>query len=240
MSAGERRTAPEPERVAQMFDDVAARYDFVNTVLSMGMDRGWRQAAADATPTRGVEDLVLDLGCGSGKLGELLSPRARVVGLDVSGAMLRTANRAYSREQRFVQGSAFALPFPDDAFAGMVSAFVLRNLNDLFGALEELLRVVRPGGTIALVDITGPQDRWLRMGFNAYFSTVAPLLGLIVGEPKAYRYLAKSLAQLPAPEELAGMLRSLGFEQARATPLTLGMVTLWTARVPGTTAAGVS
>jgi demethylmenaquinone methyltransferase/2-methoxy-6-polyprenyl-1,4-benzoquinol methylase len=235
--SGERRTAPDPRRVARMFDDVAARYDFVNTVLSAGMDTQWRRAAADATPTRGVEDLVLDLGCGSGKLGDMLASRARVVGLDVSGEMLRTAHRAFGREQRFVQGSAFDLPFDDDRFAGAVSAFVLRNLNDLFGAFGELRRVVRPGGTIALVDITGPQTKWLRLGFDLYFSTVAPLLGLIVGEPQAYRYLAKSLAQLPAPEELAGMLRSAGFEDVAVVPLTLGMVTLWTARVP---ASGVS
>lgn len=234
MSVGP-RSAPDPHRVADMFDGVATRYDFVNSVLSMGMDRRWRRRAADATPTTGGGDLVLDMGCGSGKLGELLAERGqtRVIGVDVSHEMLRTANRSFGRRQRFARGSVFDLPFSDDTFTAAVSGFVLRNLNDLFRAFEELRRVVRPGGTVALVDITGPRSRWLRIGFNAYFSTVAPLLGAAVGEPQAYRYLARSLAQLPAPQELAGMLASAGFEEVRATPLTLGMVTLWTARVPG-------
>lgn len=237
MSGTTRPTAPDQARVARMFDSVAARYDLVNSLLSMGLDKRWRRAAARAIPTRAR---VLDLGCGSGKLGEMLAPRARVTGLDVSAEMLRTAQRAYGEQQSFVLGSAFALPFDDATFEGATSAFVLRNLSDLAGAFVELRRVVAPGGTIALVDITGPQTKALRVGFDAYFSSVAPLLGRMVGEPEAYRYLSKSLSQLPAPTELAGMLGEAGFERARAHPLTLGMVTLWTAHVPATPAGAVS
>lgn len=224
-----RRVAPAEHRVAGMFDELVGRYDLVNDLLSLGLDRWWRRRTAAAVATL-PGDRVLDLGCGTGRLAELLAPRAIVAGLDVSGEMLRAARRRTRKTPRlaYVRGSAFELPFADAVFMGAVSGFVLRNLNDLQRAFNELARVVAPGGAIALVDITGPRNPLLRRGFDAYFGTVAPLLGRMVGEEDAYRYLARSLAQLPRPEELAAMLRHAGFPDARSQPLSLGMVTLWT------------
>ena len=106
---------------------------------------------------------------------------------------------------------------------------MLRNLFDLPTAFRELARVVEPGGRVALVDITEPRSRPIRRMFDAYFGTVAPALGALVGKRDAYRYLVRSLAQLPPPADVCAMLEGAGFDEALATPLTAGMVTLFTA-----------
>jgi len=211
-----------------MFDSVVDRYDLVNTLLSMGLDRWWRRRAVASLPPLHAAR-VLDFGCGTGKLGERLASGNEVVGLDLSHQMLVAAERQLGDRIGFTQGSVFALPFEDGAFDAAVSGFVLRNLYDLPKAFSELARVIRPGGSIAIVDITGPRSNWLRGPFDLYFGMVAPLLGRLVGQAEAYRYLAESLAQLPSPEVVCQMLEGAGFSRATTTGMTGGMVTLWTA-----------
>ncbi len=225
------RIAPPERSVERMFDRVVPRYDLVNALLSMGLDSSWRKRTARACRASAGER-VLDLGCGTGKLGASLIPRATVVGIDVSERMLLAAQRDLGGRLRLVRGSAFRLPFADSSFVGTVSGFVLRNLDDLPAVFSELARVVAPGGTIALVDITGPRSGLLRAPFDAYFGTVAPLLGRVVGASDAYRYLARSLAQLPSPEDVCAMLETAGFAKCEARGMTGGMVTLWTAVRP--------
>lgn len=128
-----------------------------------------------------------------------------------------------------VRGSALRLPFRSGAFHGAVSAFLLRNLDDLPGAFEELARVLALGGSAALLDITGPRHPMLRRAFDAYFGAAAPAIGALIGRPEAYRYLVRSLAKLPAPEVVCAMLREAGFSETRARGLTGGVVTLFTA-----------
>jgi demethylmenaquinone methyltransferase/2-methoxy-6-polyprenyl-1,4-benzoquinol methylase len=211
-----------------MFDGLVARYDLVNDVLSFGLDRWWRRAAAAALRAA-PGNRVLDLGCGTGRLGALLSARHPVTGLDISFAMLRQARRRSARRLALVQGSAFRLPFADGTFGGAVSAFVLRNLDDLPVAFEELARVVADGGGIALVDISEPSRPWVRRLFDAYFGVAAPALGALVGKRNEYGYLVRSLAHLPPPEELREMLSRAGFVECRARALTGGMITLLSA-----------
>ena len=212
-----------------MFDDIVARYDLLNGVLSFGLDRRWRRATVEALRIS-PGDPVLDLGCGTGDLARLLAGAGgRVVGVDISHKMLLEAKAKLRGRARVVLGSVFALPFRDRAFAAAGSAFVLRNLFDLEAPFRELARVVEPGGRIALVDITEPRSRPIRQLFDAYFGTVAPALGALVGKRDAYRYLVRSVAQLPPPAQVCAMLARAGFEQPRAKPLTGGMVTLFTA-----------
>ena len=208
-----------------MFDDIVERYDVLNTVLSLGLDRLWRRAAVREMD--GVGRPVLDLGCGTGDLVRGVGV-ARCVGLDVSEAMLRRARTRVGSQARLVRGSAFALPFRDGAFAGAGSGFVLRNLEDLPRAFAELARVVKPGGRVALVDITEPRNLTMRRLFDAYFRTVAPALGALVRKREAYTYLTRSLAQLPPPDEVARMLDDAGFGHTAARSLTGGVVTLFT------------
>ncbi|MBA3551874.1 MAG: ubiquinone/menaquinone biosynthesis methyltransferase [Actinobacteria bacterium] len=214
-----------------LFDDIVGRYDRVNTILSFGLDRAWRRTAARALGSP-LGTLVLDLGCGTGALGLQLAATHRVVGVDVSHGMLTAAvSKATNpgRRMRLVRGTALRLPFRSGAFQGAVSAFLLRNLDDLPGAFDELARVVAPAGSVALLDITGPRHPVLRRAFDAYFGAAAPALGALTGSPNAYRYLVRSLAQLPAPEGVCAMLREAGFSDTRARGLTGGVVTLFTA-----------
>jgi demethylmenaquinone methyltransferase/2-methoxy-6-polyprenyl-1,4-benzoquinol methylase len=214
-----------------MFDGLGERYDLLNDLLSLGLDRWWRRRAVRAVRIRGG-DRVLDLGCGSGALGRLLAGRARVVGLDVSLGMLAQATRR-SPSLRLVQASAFALPFGDRSFDAAISGFVLRNLHDLPAAFAELHRVVVPGGGVALVDITEPASPGLRRAFDAYLGAVAPTLGALVGKGEEYRYLVRSLAQIPPSATVCSLLQDAGFEQCSARPLTGGTVTLFTAANSG-------
>jgi demethylmenaquinone methyltransferase/2-methoxy-6-polyprenyl-1,4-benzoquinol methylase len=220
--------APDERQIRSMFDGLVERYDLLNDVLSLGLDRWWRRRTAAALQIR-PRDRVLDLGCGTGRLSVLLADQHAVTGVDVSGSMLREARRRYAGRVILVQGSAFRLPFADASFGGAVSAFVLRNLDNLPVAFGELARVLSPRGMIALVDITEPSRPLMRRLFDAYFGAAAPALGALVRRSDEYRYLVRSLAQLPPPEELCEMLRSAGFVGCAARPLTGGMVTLFTA-----------
>jgi demethylmenaquinone methyltransferase/2-methoxy-6-polyprenyl-1,4-benzoquinol methylase len=226
----ELRAPPEPE-IRSLFDGLVGRYDVVNDVLSLGMDRAWRRTARRALHPR-PGDRVLDLGCGTGDLGRPLAARARVVGVDLSRPMLlrARAKAGAGAGLALIEGSAFALPFRAGAFDGAVSGFVLRNLRDLGAAFDELARVVRPGGDVALVDITGPTRHVLRRGFDVAFGTMAPLVGRAVGREREYRYLVRSLAHLPPASELCAMLGRAGFADVGARPLTGGIVTLFTGR----------
>jgi demethylmenaquinone methyltransferase/2-methoxy-6-polyprenyl-1,4-benzoquinol methylase len=211
-----------------MFDDIVERYDVLNSILSFGLDRRWRRRVADAVQVEGG-DRVLDLGCGTGKLGDLLADRAEVVGLDISHAMLKRAREQFGHRMGFVQGSAFRLPFPTAGFRAAVSGFVLRNLDDLAGAFHELGRVVASGGTLAMIDITEPRSRSRQRLLDGYLALLAPFLGGMVGKRRAYRYLVRSVRHLPPAPELCRLLGDAGFEACRATPLTWGRVTLFTA-----------
>jgi demethylmenaquinone methyltransferase/2-methoxy-6-polyprenyl-1,4-benzoquinol methylase len=232
-----------------MFDGIVDRYDLLNGLLSLGLDRRWRRECVRAVAGGGGSP-VLDLGCGTGELGRAMvraAPAVRVVGLDVSAAMLeaarrggtpRTGSRAGDSPVRLVRGSAFRLPFADGAFSGAVSGFVLRNLDDLPRAFAELARVIRPGGRVGLVDVTEPRNPAVRRLFDAYFGIAAPALGSLIGKREAYRYLVRSLAQIPSHDRVCELMAAAGFDWCRARPLTGGMVTLFTGSRTGESAGG--
>jgi demethylmenaquinone methyltransferase / 2-methoxy-6-polyprenyl-1,4-benzoquinol methylase len=238
----EQRKAPPEQVVRSMFDALVGRYDALNAVLSLGLDRRWRRRvvmAAALTPG----DRVLDLGCGTGDLALLAGPAGvgggrpvpRVVGVDLSFPMLtraRTKATASTAAVEWVQGSALRLPFADRTFDAIVSAFLLRNLEHLPQAFAEMIRVCSPGARICMLDITEPPNRVLRSLFDAYFGTMAPVLGGLVGRRQAYRYLADSLPQLPPPIEVRRLMTEAGMDGAAAIALTGGTVTLFKARIP--------
>lgn len=225
----DRMTLPEgDEKVAAvrtMFDAIAPRYDLLNRLLTFRLDVGWRRRAV-----RGLRlapgAVVLDLAAGTGDLcRDLLAGGYQAVGVDLSLGMLRHARTAAP----LVQGDALRLPFPDDAAEGAVSGFALRNFADLGAFFDELGRVVRPGGRIALLDVAEPPNPILRAGHRIYFGHVVPKVGGLLSDRAAYRYLPESVAYLPAVDEMLTRLGKAGFGTVTRQLLTGGIAQLITA-----------
>jgi demethylmenaquinone methyltransferase/2-methoxy-6-polyprenyl-1,4-benzoquinol methylase len=206
--------ADKRRHVERMFDRISERYDWMNRLMTLGLDRTWRRAAVDAVAIR-AGDTVLDLGCGTGDLaGEALARGARVVGVDVSAGMLRRA-RARGLAALFTRADALSLPLPDACCHAVVSGFALRNLTDVAAALREASRVLRAGGRIALLEVDTPANPALRLGHRLYFESVVPRLGAVFSDGEAYAYLPESVAYLPSEPELLSMLTDAGFRESR-------------------------
>ncbi len=205
--------------VRQMFDTIAPRYDLVNRVMTFGMDVGWRRRAVDALGLV-PGSVVLDVACGTGDLCHVLTGRGfRAVGLDMSHGMLVAA-----RHQFFsVQGDALRLPIADASVDGVTCGFALRNLESLPPFFAELARVVRPGGRISLLEVAEPPNPVLRFGHGVYFGKVVPLVGGLLSDGAAYRYLPRSVAYLPEADEMVQMLVDAGFSDARRRLLSVGI-----------------
>jgi demethylmenaquinone methyltransferase/2-methoxy-6-polyprenyl-1,4-benzoquinol methylase len=220
--------APLPEgeekagAVRGMFDTISPRYDLVNRVMTFGMDVAWRRRAVRELRLPG-RSLVLDLACGTGDLcNELGRAGYRAVGMDFSHGMLRAART----QAPLVEADILRLPARDGAVDGVTCGFAMRNVISLGGLFAELARVLRPGGRAVLLDVSEPDNPVLRAGNALYFRRIVPLIGALLSEGGAYRYLPRSMAYLPPPAEMASMLRGAGFPDARRHQLTGGLTQL--------------
>jgi demethylmenaquinone methyltransferase/2-methoxy-6-polyprenyl-1,4-benzoquinol methylase len=212
-----------PERVRTMFDRIAPVYDFMNRAMTMGMDRHWRRLAAAAVVQPG--DKVLDSCCGTGDLAIAVARAGgRVTGLDFSERMLERA-RGKAPELEWVQGDALALPFADESFDAATVGFGVRNLADLEAGLRELARVLRPGGRLAVLEITRPRGA-LQPFFRLWFDVLIPLAGKALPGGAAYSYLPASVRRFPGPEDLARALERAGFTAVSYRLLAGGIVAL--------------
>ena len=217
------------EEVRGMFDRIAPVYDVMNRVMTAGLDRRWRRLAVREAVWPG--DRVLDSCCGTGDLAVEAERRGgRVVGLDFSERMLERA-RKKSGTIEWVQGDALALPFGDGEFDVVTCGFGVRNLADLEGGLREAARVLRPGGKIAVLEITRPRGL-LRPFFRLWFDVLVPLAGKVLPGGKAYTYLPASVRRFPGPEDLAALFVSAGFQDVRYRLLGGGTVALHVAVRP--------
>jgi demethylmenaquinone methyltransferase/2-methoxy-6-polyprenyl-1,4-benzoquinol methylase len=213
----------EPEAVRGMFDRIAPVYDVMNRVMTAGLDRRWRRLAAAEVVWPG--DRVLDACCGTGDLAVECERRGgRVVGLDFSDPMLERA-RKKSGAIEWVQGDALALPFEDGVFDAATVGFGVRNLADLEGGLRELARVLRPGGKLAVLEITRPQGL-LKPFFRLWFDVLVPFAGRVLPGGKAYTYLPASVRRFPGPDDLSTLLERAGFADVRYRLLGGGSVAL--------------
>jgi demethylmenaquinone methyltransferase/2-methoxy-6-polyprenyl-1,4-benzoquinol methylase len=218
-----------PEQVRGMFDRIAPVYDVMNRLMTAGLDRRWRRLAAREVVWPG--DRVLDACCGTGDLAIEAERRGgRVVGLDFSGRMLERARRK-SGAIEWVQGDALALPFEDATFDAATVGFGVRNLEDLLAGLVELHRVLRPGGRVAVLEITRPRGL-LRPFFRLWFDVLVPLAGRILPGGQAYTYLPASVRRFPGPDDLSALFEKAGFEDVRYRLLGGGSVALHTAARP--------
>jgi demethylmenaquinone methyltransferase/2-methoxy-6-polyprenyl-1,4-benzoquinol methylase len=191
--------------------------------MTAGLDQRWRRATVRAVVQPG--DKTLDAACGTGDLAVIAAKAgATVTGLDFSPRMLERARRK-GPGLEWVQGDLLALPFPDDSFDSATVGFGVRNVADLNRALEELRRVLRPGGRLAILEITRPRGP-LRIFYSLWFDRIVPLLGKILPGGEAYTYLPASVRRFPGPDELAQQLR--GFDDVRYRLFAGGIVALHT------------
>ncbi|MDQ6927314.1 MAG: ubiquinone/menaquinone biosynthesis methyltransferase [Actinomycetota bacterium] len=212
--------------VDRMFDAIAPRYDLLNRILTFGMDVRWRKLAVRSLGLA-TESVILDIGCGTGDLCRVLSAGGyRAVGIDRSAGMLAGAKGPRSGGAALVRGDGTCLAVADDSVDGIVSGFTLRNLVSLVPFLDECARAVRPGGRIALLEVSTPGHPALRAGHAAYFGHVVPFVGGLLSDRAAYSYLPQSVAYLPGDDELVAMIAAAGFPDARRQALSAGIAQL--------------
>ncbi len=237
MTPGAGATLPTGEAkvaaVDAMFDAIAPRYDLCNRVISLGLDVGWRRRTVQALGLP-AGALVLDLACGTGDLCRELRRAGLVpVGVDRSAGMLAAAGaRGVPDNGRapapLVRGDALSLPLRAGAVDGVVCGFALRNFAGLPPVFAECARVVRPGGVVAFLEVDTPDSVVMRAGHKVWFGGVVPLIGALLSDAAAYRYLPRSVAYLPPPGELAGLLAGAGFARVGRTRLSGGIAQLVT------------
>ena len=197
--------------VRSMFDRIAPSYDRMNRIITLGFDQRWRRSLINALGVNSG-DTVLDLACGTGDFALMARERgARVVGLDFAGAMLAAARERCPEAVALVRGDALRLPLADGCVSVAVSGFALRNFVAIPPVLDEVARVLRPGGRIGLLEVDEPRSALLRVGHGVYFQRVVPALGALLSDGRAYRYLPASAAYLPDGEGLRDMLAEAGF-----------------------------
>src|SRR3954465_13483742 len=209
MSAGARSGTLDEGQVRAMFDRIAGPYDLMNSVMTAGLHHRWRDRAVDLAQV-GPGSRALDVATGTGDLAlELASRGAEGVGSDFSEGMLEVARRK-APALRWEWGNALDLPYADDEFDAATVGFGARNFSDLERGLAEMVRVVRPGGRVVVLEITTPQRPPLSTFFSLWFDRVVPALGRLTGDPEAYTSLPSSVRRFPDPEGLAAILSRAG------------------------------
>jgi demethylmenaquinone methyltransferase / 2-methoxy-6-polyprenyl-1,4-benzoquinol methylase len=224
----------EEPQVRAMFDRIARLYDRMNTVMTAGLHHRWRARAADlAGLAPGAR--ALDVATGTGDLAFALAGRVgahgEILGSDFSPRMLEIARAkataaAVGTHVRFEAGNALALPYPDASFDAATVGFGARNFADLDAGLRELVRVVRPGGRVVVLEITSPTGPPLSFFFKLWFDRVVPTLGRIAGDPQAYSYLPSSVRRFPSPEGLAASMAASGLRDIRYVLTAGGIIGL--------------
>jgi len=227
-------TNEQAHRVREMFASIAARYDLLNHLLSGNIDKRWRRLVARALghTLANSEARILDVACGTGDLSLTLfaGSKARITGLDFCRPMLTIAAAKAARSESnvpFIEGDALVLPFRDCSFEATTIAFGLRNLTSVEAGFNELRRVLKPGGRVAVLEFSKPKAPVLRSIFRIYFTKLLPLFGgLISGSKSAYEYLPDSVSRFPDQEQLVAIMKAAGFIEVSYQNLTGGIAAL--------------
>jgi demethylmenaquinone methyltransferase/2-methoxy-6-polyprenyl-1,4-benzoquinol methylase len=228
-------------KVADVFHSVASKYDIMNDLMSMGVHRIWKRLTIESSGVRpGYK--VLDIAGGTGDLSMQFSKRVgeqgQVILADINSSMLnvgrdRLMNQGYGSNIQFVQANAEILPFPDNYFNCVSIAFGLRNVTDKDKALRSMIRVLKPGGRLLILEFSKPSNELLSKVYDKYSFTALPFMGkLITNDSESYKYLAESIRMHPDQETLKGMMESAGFANCRFQNMTGGIVALHTGIKP--------
>jgi len=229
------------EQIAEMFDGIAFRYDFLNRFLSGGIDRYWRRKAiSELLPLQ--PRFILDVATGTGDMpilmSKYLSPE-KITGIDISEGMLQIGKLKTQKLQLgklivLEIGDAEALSYPDNGFDAITVAFGVRNFADLEKGLTEMFRTLRPGGKLVVLEFSKPKLRGFKGLYRFYMRRVATGIGRLISKsPEAYAYLEESVHSFPEGDDFLSILSHAGFRENQAKPLSLGICTLYTGVKPG-------
>lgn len=225
------------EQIRRMFDKIAPSYDRLNHALSLGIDRRWRRTAVDALGIHQPQQ-ILDIATGTGDFALLLAKRIKpqhIVGADISEGMMAVGREKVKEEGlqnviSFQYEDCMQLSFPDSSFDAVTSSYGVRNFQNLDKGLQEMQRVLRPGGHLLIVELTPPPCFPMKQLFWLYAHVVMPLLGrLISHDDSAYTYLPASMEAFPQPEQMEGILRKAGFTEVQWRRFTFGISTMYLA-----------
>lgn len=225
------------EQIRRMFDKIAPSYDRLNHALSLGIDRRWRRTAVDALGIHQPQQ-ILDIATGTGDFALLLAKRIKpqhIVGADISEGMMAVGREKVKEEGlqnviSFQYEDCMQLSFPDGSFDAVTSSYGVRNFQKLDKGLQEMQRVLRPGGHLLIVELTPPPSFPMKQLFWLYAHVVMPLLGrLISHDDSAYTYLPASMEAFPQPEQMEGILRKAGFTEVHWRRFTFGISTMYLA-----------
>jgi demethylmenaquinone methyltransferase/2-methoxy-6-polyprenyl-1,4-benzoquinol methylase len=210
--------ADKAAAVRSMFDRIAVRYELVNRIMTFGLDSGWRRLAVESLRLP-QGSLVADVACGTGDFCRVLEEAGyRAIGVDFSAGMLAAARTSAP----LMQADALRLPLRDNSIDGATCGFALRNVVDIGALFDELARVTRSKGRIAILEVAEPDSRMVRVGHALYFKRLVPMIGGLLSDRSAYRYLPESTAYLPERDALIELARRSGFPDAHSTLVTLG------------------
>ena len=223
------------EQVATMFDNIAHRYDFLNHLLSLGIDRVWRKKAIRQIRRSGATR-ILDVATGTGDLAFAAAraiPEAKIQGVDISTGMLelgkqKALKNGLDSQVDFIPGDSEALPFDDHSFDAVMVAFGVRNFENLEKGLREMQRVLKPGGLVLVLEFSRPRLFPVKQLFGLYFKYILPLIGRISSkDPKAYTYLFESVQAFPDYERFTAKMKNAGFRANKWESLTLGICSIY-------------
>ncbi len=231
-------------QVEEMFDSIAPAYDFMNTAMTFGLHRRWRDKALDAAIAKmpASEARILDVATGTGdvafRIHDLL-PDANITGIDLSSGMLDLARKklfAMPLEVReklaFGKADCLRLPFHDGEFSLITVAYGVRNFEDLLKGLKEMHRVLKPGGILCVIELSCPEGKLTGLGYRIYSRKLIPFVGrLVSGDSRAYTYLPESIAACPQREDMADLMKEAGFSDVKWKSLTFGAVTYYLATI---------
>lgn len=212
-------------RVKGMFDKVARRYDFLNRLMSLGLDVGWKKETARKVARKGA--LVLDVACGTGDIAMAAKALgAKVVGVDFSLEMLKIAKKR-DASIGYIRANAIAMPFRSEVFDGATSGFAMRNFSDMNKALREMRRVLKKDGKLAIIEFGHPKNRLWESLYKIHIDLIVPFMGAVFSDRESYAYLPESIRKFPGQEGLKKIMESEGFKTGYQD-LLWGAAAIWT------------